>query len=476
MKKIFFSLIALAAAFTSCDKGDDGKAIALTMYVEGAPEDGRGSYDATCKCRSFSMAVPNTFGKPSTLQAIPFVMPQSAAAQAFEFESLNPELFTVDNGGLITAVAAGTGKVEVRTTDGSNLKTRYQIVVGSQVFATGITVLAEARAFDLKYGGKTYDLGAKVSASPGTTWNTALKFTSNDTSIATVDANTGIVTSRLTEPAGDEVTTITIESLGGAPGEPNPTTTVTVTVKARVAVYTDLDRTGWKASTITEIAYPYTDENGSSYMYEGAADKQSTGWPAHMFDGNTGSFLSLVKPNVSNYNGANGGTTAPSFVVDMTASKKFNYIKWNHRNGTYANTVTGATASNSTASGMRVIGVLLYGSDSNADDAVWTAILPETSYAPEGNTMSENVVWIPNSVVYNVANQNLADPNTYNILVKESTYRYIKVELAVYRGNNNANSTYDTTKYQHVDYPGIAAGGNSCLQVAEFGAGHMVIE
>lgn len=222
-----------------------------------------------------------------------------------------------------------------------------------------------------------------------------------------------------------------------------------------VMAQTDLDRTNWTVTTQTKDAAgdPY------GYMWDGGSkDSPVTGLPEHMFDGETGSYLSLVKPG-----GTYGGVTpptdfTPSFIIDLQTAQEFDYIKWSHRNGAYTN--ENGTVNGNSYNYLRVYGVVLEGSNDGTD---FTKIAPAVSAGAD-----QDIVWVPQkSSTRYVGGVSAAEDAPYTIPVVKSTYRYVKVNLAVQSKNYGTGEG----KYQHPDYQGEGTASGNTMQIAEFGLG-----
>lgn len=113
------------------------------------------------------------------------VFPTTAYDRGVTFTSLDTKVATVDATGLITGKKAGTTYITVATVDGGYSKT---ITVKVKQAATTIKLDATGLVLDV---GETYTL--EVSFNPKTTTETKLTFSSNDKSVAKVDAK-GVVT------------------------------------------------------------------------------------------------------------------------------------------------------------------------------------------------------------------------------------------------------------------------------------------
>lgn len=385
-----------------------------------------------------------SFKDNETLQLNVVILPQNAKNKTVSFANRHPELMTVTEAGLLQPKAFGTDTLTVSATDGSGVSTNFVVnIIDHMVKATAINVTSEGSNILLKTGGASFNLAACVTLAPADTWNKAVTYASNDETVATVTA-AGIVS-----PVSAGTTTITITTTDGS----NISRECNVTVQDLVRREADIDRTEWTVTTQTHSSYGNVGDGGTAPNYV-------TGFPEHMFDGQLGSYLSLVKPG-----GSLSGITPPadsappSFIIDMKAQQEFEYIKWGHRSGAYTNSVGSVSGNNYNY--LRVYGIKFYGSN---DGTAFTLIAP----AEPAGTDAE-IVWIPQKVSYLGALTSVEDA-LYTIAVTPSTYQYVKVVLAV------QNKNYTTDKFQHPTYPGNAATSGNTMQVAEFGLGKIVIE
>jgi hypothetical protein len=387
-----------------------------------------------------------SFKDNTELQLTVAIMPRDAKNQKVTFTNKRPDLLEVTETGLLKPKTFGIDTLIVSATDGSGVSTRFILnIIDHMVKAAAINVTEAGSSFELKIGGSTFDLGACVSLSPNDTWDKTITYTSNDESIVTV-SETGIVS-----PVNVGAATITIRTADGS----NLSKDVNVTVLDRVIRNEDINRTGWTVTTQTHSSY--------GYMWDGGtADAPVTGLPEHMFDNQPGSYLSLVKPGGS-INGVAppAESTPPSFIVDMKTVQEFEYIRWNHRTGSYTNPAGTGTVNANNLNYLRVFGIIIEGSD---DGNTFTVIPPAE---PAGT--DANIVWIPQKATY-VGSASSVEDQSYVIPVTKSTYRYVKVNLVVQSKN------YAPDKYQHPDYPGAGASSGNTMQIAEFGLGKIVIE
>jgi hypothetical protein len=378
------------------------------------------------------------------LQLNVVIMPQGAKNKRVTYSNRHPNLMEVSETGLIKAKAVGRDTLTVNATDGSGVSTRFVVnIIDHMVKATAINVTPEGNNMQLKIGGADFNLGALVTLAPADTWDKTVTYTSDDVSIVTVSA-AGIVT-----PVSVGVTTVTIRTVDGS----NLSRVCHVAVLDVVHREVDINRSDWTVTTQTHNDY--------GYMWDGGTQSSPvTGLPQHMFDGQFGSFLSLVKPGGS-LNGVSppADSEPPSFIVDMKTEQEFEYIKWGHRFGSYSN-ATGSVSGNH-SNFLRVYGIILEGSN---DGVNFTGISPDE---PAG--ADANIVWIPQKASY-VGSVNSDENELYTIPVVNSTYRYVKVNLVVYSHN------YRTDGYQHPLYPGNGVASGNTMQIAQFGLGKIVIE
>lgn len=139
------------------------------------------------------------------------ITPAEAANDKLTWSSNNTSIATVDANGKVTAKAAGTATINVKTSNG---KTATCIVTVKNIEATSVTVSPATVTLEV---GKTQTVTAKVApdkADQSVTW------TSSNTSVATVSSS-GVITAKAIGTAN-----ITAKTQNGK------TATVAVTVKA----------------------------------------------------------------------------------------------------------------------------------------------------------------------------------------------------------------------------------------------------
>ena len=156
-----------------------------------------------------------------TYQLTATVMPDNASNKAVEWKSNHPELVSVDENGLITAIkrqAGTTVYITAKTVDGGKSST-CQVTVkepsGGEVAVTGISLNQTSAELEV---GKTLQLKSTITPSNAT--NKSVQWTSSNSAVASVDIN-GLVTAKAIGTA--QITAKTED--GGK------TATVSITVK-----------------------------------------------------------------------------------------------------------------------------------------------------------------------------------------------------------------------------------------------------
>ena len=121
------------------------------------------------------------------LQLTCTLKPDNVTSKTVKWSSSDTGIATVDNNGVVTAVKVGTATITATTTDGSNLSATCKVTV-NPVLATSIS-LSQASA-SIKMGGT---LQLTYTLKPDNVTSKAVKWSSSNTGIATVD-NNGMVT------------------------------------------------------------------------------------------------------------------------------------------------------------------------------------------------------------------------------------------------------------------------------------------
>ena len=146
----------------------------------------------------------NTYpiGVGSTVTLNPIITPSNASFKAVDFVSSDTKIATVDANGVVRGIAPGTATI-VATTRRNGLKATATINV-SYISASSVKLNTTSVSINLN---DTYTLIATVS--PENASDKTVTFTSQNTSVATVD-NNGII-----RAVGKGTTTITVTPKGG---------------------------------------------------------------------------------------------------------------------------------------------------------------------------------------------------------------------------------------------------------------------
>jgi uncharacterized protein YjdB len=452
---ILLAFIALCSSFHGCSidptlDARSGKVTAITVR--------EASYVAAINWMRISLK------DNETLQLTADVMPRMANNKNLTFSNKHPNLMTVDQNGLITGKAFGIDTLTISATDGSGISVSYQVMlVDHMVKATAINVTADGANMFVKLG-NTFDLGSRVTLSPNDTWNKAITFTSNDESIVTISA-AGIVT-----PVEEGTTTITIKTADGS----NLSRDVNVTVQGIVQVWEDFNTANWATEVTTATGYTWA----ADVITGNAADGWNigNGQIEKLFDGNINgttavevglnTYWMIAKPGKAYpYNRVDFPLAdiptqpldfMPYFTIDMKQEMTLNYIIWGNRNF------------NNRGSWY---GIRIYGSN---DGTNFTQIRSEENEVadPIPGTPAD-IFWIPQLRGYNGdqgwGTLTPTDPLFYRLLFDESSYRYIKIELAVW------SDVYGTGagQFQHPNWIGPGSVSGLTINVGKFGLGYM---
>jgi uncharacterized protein YjdB len=151
-------------------------------------------------------------GDETTL--VPKISPANATSKELEWSSNNNEIATVDSGGTVKGISAGTAKITAKAKDGSGKYSTCTVTVKNPILISNI-VLNNASVMV----GKTVKLIPNIT--PSNVTNKALEWLISDTNIAEVDAN-GLV-----RGVAKGTVTITVTAADGS----GKSATCTVTVK-----------------------------------------------------------------------------------------------------------------------------------------------------------------------------------------------------------------------------------------------------
>lgn len=193
--------------------------------------DGQDSYELeTIKLQDNASEFRVAMGTPAKLPVL--VTPYYADNTLLKFESLNNDIFTITEDGLITGIKPGIGKVRVSSLDGTNIVVTFIVQITSPETISDITFIGADDLFIIK--GEA-PLQLKWAVSPETAVNKDVTLSSSDESVAKVDQE-GKVTA-----LSSGTVTITATAKDG--------TGVTGTCKVKVyGIYELLDRSKWTAT------------------------------------------------------------------------------------------------------------------------------------------------------------------------------------------------------------------------------------
>ena len=144
------------------------------------------------------------------------IAPSTATDKTVTYSSSDKEVATVTNAGKVTAVKAGNADITVTTKDGNKTAKCTLTVTAKQIPVTGVTLDKSTLSLEV---GATETLNATIA--PSNASYKAVRFTSSDEAIATVD-NDGLVTAIAAGTAD-----ITVESIEN--GSKTAVCTLTVT-------------------------------------------------------------------------------------------------------------------------------------------------------------------------------------------------------------------------------------------------------
>lgn len=242
---------------------------------------------------------------------------------AYRFISENEKIFSVDERGLIQAMAEGEAALRIEALNNRDLWISCVVKVEKRLYpVTSIEIPESAREFKIGVD-ETFDLGSLIRVLPENASNPAVIYTSSDEMLATVDEY-GVIT---THAWGD--VKIAINTIDGSG------TTANVLLQVRNISYQTLDRTGWTVDT----SHPY------------AADAAVVGTPESLIDDPAStSCLVLIKPGKTLNGVSIPNTDVVFFTIDMQQEQTFDIFQLRHR-------------TNNTSANLRVTQVSAYGSN-----------------------------------------------------------------------------------------------------------------
>jgi len=134
---------------------------------------------------------------PTLLEAN--VLPAKADNKKLTWTSLTPTIATITEDGIITGLKRGTAQVKATTMDGSNISKTFDV----QIKCLAISSISLPSDFSII---KTDKKQLEYTVYPAASDSQKLKWSSNNTDIASVDENTGVITAH---KVGDAIITVT---------------------------------------------------------------------------------------------------------------------------------------------------------------------------------------------------------------------------------------------------------------------------
>lgn len=246
---------AASSTTTSCTIESLVAGTAYTFTVKA--KDAAGNYSEASNALTVStLAVPVTgvtispsglsltVGSTATLTAS--VSPPDATNRSVSWSSNNTDVATVSSSGLVTAVATGSTTITVTTADGGKTDTCTVTII------IPITSITLSPASLLTTPGETSTLVADIFPSDAT--NKTISWTSDNTNIATIDAN-GMLTA-----VGGGTTTITVAA-GDGTQTASCTIIVTIPVTGITLSSSSLSLTTGQTSVLTSTISPANASN-----------------------------------------------------------------------------------------------------------------------------------------------------------------------------------------------------------------------
>ena len=181
---------------------------------------------------------PNSQGE----KLVATVSPSGAGNQVLKWFSSDERVCTVDRNGVLTPVSQGECYISVATTDGSDIVKTCRLVVANKAKSLSISSTSTTIA-----NGKVVALYATVTTTDGTKHD-AVKWTSSDTKVATVDDD-GVVTAKY-----PGTTTIKATTVDGT----NKTVSCKVTVTQKITKITLSEKINVNVGKTATLKATYT--------------------------------------------------------------------------------------------------------------------------------------------------------------------------------------------------------------------------
>lgn len=217
-----------------------------------------------------------------TQTLISTITPSNATNKSVTWSSSNPSVATVSSSGEVTAKAAGTATITVKSDDGSKTATCSVTVKAATVSVTGVSLDKTSLSMTV---GDTQTLTATITPSNAT--NKSVIWSSSNTSVATVSSS-GVVTAKASGSA-----TISVKTTDG---EKKATCTVTVIEKSSYS-YVDLGLPSGLKWATRNIGASSPEEYGDYYAWGETESKTNYTWSTYKWCND--SSLALTKYNTN---------------------------------------------------------------------------------------------------------------------------------------------------------------------------------
>lgn len=272
--------------------------------------------------------------KEGATEKLPVVInPYYADNTALKYTSSEPEIFTIDENGMVTGKHVGTASVTVESQDGTNVKRTFTIRVTNPDYISDVLFKNADNLVAIK-GDEPLQL--QWSLNPEAPSHSVIEFVSSDPSVASVSQD-GVVTA-----LGSGTVTITaIATETGIQGKPETRLSSSCTVNV-YSIYQEIDRANWTAT-----ATSWQKGNEASNAFDG---KASTLW----------------------HNKWNNGTGDPAlpqkFTIDFGSVIEISQIELDRRNDSNLTDVNSVDVYiGETESKLTAVGSITFGDKNNVE-------------------------------------------------------------------------------------------------------------
>lgn len=241
------------------------------------------------------------------------VLPWSADTKALDYTVKQgyEGIVEITEGTIVRGLNRGKAVIEARSTDGLNVTKdiNLEVVVEGEIPITEIRVDREEIAQRVLNVGNEIDLASFVTVLPAEASDKELKYevVSGAECVSITD---GMLKTIAVGEAEIKISPVNEEVNQIAP----------VILQIKVVWF---ERTSWSVGTTVTYA------NGNNYVPDNDA---GNGKPEKLVDGDTSTFLMMVKPGKPAYNGHQHPEGAEfGFIIDLGDEQEFNCFKWQHR-------------------------------------------------------------------------------------------------------------------------------------------------